>query len=94
MEQFYRSLLQQEGYEHIGIIDAVRKIYGFAKDGVYHFCREDLTEIDRKEIGIFDEVVVLSIKDGNIARTGEQEFFSSCLILDKSNIILRDSFRT
>ena len=90
MEQFYRSLLQQEGYEHIGIIDAVRKIYGFAKDGVYHFCREDLTEIDRKEIGIFDEVVVLSIKDGNIARTGEQEFFSSCLILDKSNIILRE----
>lgn len=60
MEEFYNSLFGNHGYKHIGIVDVEKKIWGYEKDGVYHFCKEDLTEIDRKAIGIEEEVLAFT----------------------------------
>lgn len=60
MEEFYNSLFGNNGYKHIGIVDAEKKIWGYEKDGIYHFCKEDLTEIDRKDIGIEEEVLAFT----------------------------------
>lgn len=60
MEEFYNSLFGNNGYKHIGIVDVEKKIWGYEKDGIYHFCKEDLTEIDRKDIGIEEEVLAFT----------------------------------
>ena len=60
MEEFCNSLFGNNGYKHIGIVDVEKKIWGYEKDGIYHFCKEDLTEIDRKDIGIEEEVLAFT----------------------------------
>jgi hypothetical protein len=88
MEQIFRSLLQKQGYEYISLVNSDKGIWGYAKDGVYHFCKSDLSDVDRKEIGITEEIAVLSIRDGNVALTKDEDYFPSCIILDKANKIL------
>lgn len=88
MEAIFKSLLQKQGYNHICLFDADKQIWGYAKDGLYHFCKSDLSDVDRKEIGITEEIAVLSIKDDNIALTKDEDYFPSCIILDKTNKIL------
>ena len=88
MEAIFKSLLQKQGYNHICLLDADKQIWGYAKDGLYHFCKSDLSDVDRKEIGITEEIAVLSIKDDNIALTKDEDYFPSCIILDKTNKIL------
>ena len=51
MEQILTSLLQKQGYDYIGIIDDDKKIWGYAKEGKFHFCRENLEEVDRSTFG-------------------------------------------
>ena len=88
MEQIFKSLLQKQGYEYISLVNSDKGIWGYAKDGVYHFCKSDLSDVDRKEIGITEEIAVLSIRDGNVALTKDEDYFHSCIILDKANKIL------
>ncbi len=88
MEAIFRSLLQKQGYKHICLLDSDKQIWGYAKDGLFHFCKSDLSVVDRKEIGITEDIAVLSIKDGSITLTKDEDYFSSCIILDKDNKIL------
>lgn len=90
MEQIFKSLLQKQGYEHIGIIDAEKKIWGYAKDGVYHFCKEDLTDVKRTDVGFDNGVLVLSIIDDKIRIVKNEESVSSSLIIDNSNNIIAE----
>ena len=88
MEQFFKSLLQKQGYEHIGIIDAEKKIWGYAEDGVYHFCKEDLADVNRTDVGFDFGVLVLSITDDEIRNVKHNESVSSYIIIDNSNKII------
>ena len=90
MEQIFKSLLQKQGYEHIGIIDAEKKIWGYAKDGVFHFCKEDQTDVKRMDVGYDSGVLVLSIIDDKIRIVENEECVSSYVIIDNSNKIITE----
>ena len=89
MEAIFKSLLQKQGYNHICLLDPDKQIWGYEKDGVYHFCKEDLTEVDRAELKLTDEIAVLSITDEKTESvTKDFAYFRSAIILDKQNRIL------
>jgi hypothetical protein len=90
MEDIFKSLLKKQGYEHIGIVDAEKKIWGYAKDGVYHFCcADDLSDIDRKSIGFTDDICVLSIVDDNVVNVEDLSKFVSGVVIDNNNSITK-----
>lgn len=66
MEQIFKSLLQKQGYEYIGLVNSDKAIWGYAKDGIFHFCKEDLTEVDRCTTGFDSGVIVLTLEGNNI----------------------------
>ncbi len=90
MEQVLKLILAKQGYDIIGIIDNDKKILGYAKDNVFHFCNEHLEEIDRKEIGIKDEIVALSQLNDNITilKDGSKFNYQLCFFIDENNEIL------
>lgn len=90
MEHFFESFLHNLGYKHIGIIDAEKKIWGYAKDGAYHFCKENLVEVDRKEIEIDTKVLVLTETSEKIEILEDMHRCSNYFIIDDSNNILRE----
>ena len=91
MEQILRSLLQKQGYEHIGIVNAEKKIWGYSKDGVYHFCcADDLSDIDRKSIGFTDDICVLSIVDDIVVNVEDLSKFATGIVIDNNNFITKE----
>jgi len=94
MEEFYNSLFENHGYKHIGIVDIEKKIWGYEKDGVYHFCKEDLTEIDRKDIGIEEEVLAITeVKENSNTLHKillDRQSCSNYFIIDGYNKMLAD----
>lgn len=89
MEQIIKSLLQKQGYSHIGLVDSAKGIWGYAKDGIFHFSTEDLTEVDREEVGLINEVDIITIRDENIeCIKTDCANLPSAIILDKQNRIL------
>ena len=94
MEEFYNSLFGNHGYKHIGIVDVEKKIWGYEKDGVYHFCKEDLTEIDRKDIGIEEEVLAITeVKESSNTLHKillDRQSCSNYFIIDGYNKMLAD----
>lgn len=94
MEEFYNSLFGNHGYKHIGIVDVEKKIWGYEKDGVYHFCKEDLSEIDRKDIGIEEEVLAITeVKESSKTLHKillDRQSCSNYFIIDGYNKILAD----
>ena len=88
MEQIFRSLLQKQGYEYIGIVNSDKAIWGYAKDGVFHFCKEDLTEVDRSTTGLNSGVIVLTLDGENIVQVNESTKFDNFRVIDDSNNIL------
>lgn len=88
MEQIFRSLLQKQGYEYIGLVNSDKGIWGYAKDGVFHFCKEDLTEVDRYTTGFDSGVIVLTLDGDNIIQVNESTKFHNFRVIDDSNNIL------
>lgn len=88
MEQIFKSLLQKQGYEYIGLVNSDKAIWGYAKDGIFHFCKEDLTEVDRCTTGFDSGVIVLTLEGNNIIQVKESTKFHSFRVIDDSNKIL------
>lgn len=88
MEQIFKSLLKKQGYEYIGIINSDEKIWGFEKDGIFHFCKEDLTETDRHAIGFDSGVIVLTLDGDNIIQVDECYRFHTYRVIDNLNHVI------
>lgn len=88
MEQIFKSLLQKLGYEYIGLVNSDEGIWGYAKDGIFHFCKEDLTEVDRSTTGLDSGVIVLAHDDDNIFQVNESTIFHNYIVIDSSNNII------
>ena len=88
MEQIFKSLLQKLGYEYIGLVNSDEGIWGYAKDGIFHFCKEDCTEVDRSTTGLDSGVIVLTHEDDNIIQVNESTKFNNFIVIDDSNNIL------
>ena len=86
MEQIFKSLLQKHGYKHICLIEPDKHIWGYEKDGAYHFCKEDLTEVDRAEVGLTHDVDILAVRYEKIeCIKSDFTYLPSAIILDKQN---------
>ena len=90
MEKIFKSLLQKQGYKYIGLVNSNKGIWGYAKDGVFHFCTKTLVEVERKELGIDDEIIVFTEIDDKIRILKNGEWCSNYLIIDESNKILEE----
>lgn len=90
MEDIFKSLLKKQGYNHIGIVNSVKGIWGYAKDGIFHFCNNDLVELKKKEIGINDEIIVVTETEGKIQILKDGQWCSNYLIINESNKILEE----
>ena len=90
MEAIFKSLLQKQGYNHICLLDPDKQIWGYEKDGEYHFCKEDLTEVDRAEVGLTHEVEILAIRNEKTeCIKTDFTYLPAAIILDKQNKILK-----
>lgn len=89
-------MLLNQGYSHIGIIDAQKNIWGYAKDKLFHFCKEDLVEVDRKEIGIDEEILAITEvydrTDNRLILLKDNQWCANYFIIDGSNMILADCY--
>ena len=91
MNSFYIKILSNNGYEHIGLINSEKSIWGYAKDGMFVFCDEESNIVNRNSLNITDDVVVLSEKDNIIKVVGELENCNNCIIINKDNRIIYSS---
>ena len=89
MEQLLKSLLQKQGYDYIGIIDSDKKIWGYAKEGQFHFCLENLVEVDRNALGLTDKVLVITKEDDKLSFVEHGQRVRNYIIIDGSNAILK-----
>ena len=83
------SLLQKQGYDYIGIIDSDKKIWGYAKEGIFHFCLENLVETNRSSIGITDKVLVITKEDNKLSFVEHGQRVHNYIIIDGSNTIIK-----
>lgn len=88
MEKMLISLLKEQGYDYIGIVDTNRKIWGYVKDGKFHFCLENLVEVDRSTIGYEDEVLVITKTDDNLSIVEHKHEITNYVVIDSKNNIL------
>ena len=84
MEQLLKSLLQKQGYDYIGIIDSDKKIWGYAKEGQFHFCLENLVEVDRNALGLTDKVLVITKEDDKLSFVEHGQRVRNYIIIDGS----------
>ena len=89
MENLFKSLLKNYGYDHIGIVNENKKIWGFVKDGRFHLCKENLEEVSRSEAQINEGVLVLILKNDVFSIVENiRPFFQSYLVIDDNNNLL------
>lgn len=88
MEQIVKSILKQQGIDRIGLFDQNNDIWVYAKDDEVHFCKSDLAPIDRKTIGIDQELIVLTETEDTFHIVKDKETFPNFVAIDKNNKIL------
>ena len=88
MEKLLISLLKEQGYDYIGIIDPNKNIWGYVKEEKFHFCLENLVEVDRRTIGYEDEVLVITKTDDNLSIVEHKQEVSNYVVIDSKNNIL------
>ena len=87
MEKSIKGLSKEQGYEYVCHIDIMKGIWGYAKDGKFHFCLENLTEVNRSLFCDSSEVMV--INTGIISSIVENDgTFSNGIVIDSSNNII------
>lgn len=59
MEQIVNSFLKQHGIEHIDSFDKENNVWIYIKDGEVHFCKSDLTPINKETIGLGNDLIML-----------------------------------
>lgn len=93
MELTFKSILQQRGYEYIGLINPDKGIWGYAKDGIFHFCKEDFIEIERDSIIHNSGIAVLEIEGDYIRELDHSCFLYNSIVINGSNRIISSNFR-
>ena len=88
MDQIVKNILKQQGFDHIGVFDKENNIWIYTKDGKAFFCRNDLSPIDRKTIGLDAELIILTETENVVRVIKGNETFSNFLVIDKDNKIL------
>lgn len=92
MENNIKFLLQKQGYYYIGLLNSDKGIWGYAKDGVFHFCKEDLTEAKRDSIDLGSGIVVLTI-EGDVLRVADHScWLDNSIVINGSNRIISSDF--
>lgn len=89
---FFQNALCKRHYNISGVIDIDKDAFGYEDDGVFHFCDSIASELDRKELGIQEDVVLLYDSDNCVIHIAKdrETFETPCvyLILDKNNNVL------
>lgn len=93
MEQAFKSILQKRGFEYIGLINPDKGIWGYAKDGVFHFCKEDFIEIERESIIHSSGIAVLKIEGDFLREVDHSCFLDNSIVINGSNRIISSNFR-
>lgn len=88
MKQIVNNILKQQGFEHIGLLDKENNIWVYAKDGVLHFCKDDLTPLDRNHIGSTLNLIVLTESEEGFRIVKEGDLFRNFIVVDKNNRII------
>ena len=91
MEQIVRNMLRQQGIEIAGVFDKEKDIWVYVKDGEVFFCKGDLVHIDRKTIGLAQDVLALTESDDSVRVIGDEEDFTNFIVIDKNNKVLSRS---
>ena len=88
MENIVKNMLKQQGIEIAGVFDKEKDIWMYIKEGEAFFCKGDLTLIDRKTIGLAQEVLALTESDDSVRVIGDEEDFTNFIVIDKRNKVL------
>ena len=88
MEKMLVSLLKKQGFEYIGIFDTEKNIWGYVKDGKFHFCHDNLVEVDRSAIGDNIDVLVISKTEDKLSIVEHKQEISNYVVIDSQNNIL------
>ena len=88
MEKMLISLLKEQGYEYIGVFDTEKDIWGYVKDGKFHFCHDNLVEVDRSTIGNNSEVLVISKAEDKLLIVEHEQEISTYVVIDSNNSVL------
>ena len=88
MEKMLISLLKEQGYEYIGIFDTEKNIWGYVKDEKFHFCHDNLVEVDRSAIGDNSEVLVITKTEDKLSIVEHKQEVSNYVVIDSKNYIL------
>ena len=70
VSEFYKqkqSAEQEKKHNISTFIDSDKKIWGYAKEGHFHFCLENLVEVDRNALGLIDKVLVITKEDDKLS---------------------------
>ena len=59
MEKSIKNLSKEQSYEYVCKNDIENGIWGYAKDGKFHFCLENLTEVNRNVLCDNSELMVI-----------------------------------
>ena len=84
-------MLRQQGIEIAGVFDKEKDIWVYVKDGEVFFCKGDLVHIDRKTIGLAQDVLALTESDDSVRVIGDEEDFTNFIVIDKNNKVLSRS---
>lgn len=88
MKQLVKNILKQQGFEHIGLLDKENNIWVYAKDETFHFCKSDLTPVDRNHIGATQNLIVLTESEEGFRIVKEGDLFRNFIVIDKNNRII------
>ena len=88
MEQIVKSILKQQGIEHICAFNEDKSVWIYIKDGEIHFCKSDLTPVDKENLDLGSGLIILTETEDYIHEIDENESFSNFIVMDNSNKIL------
>ncbi len=91
MEQIVRNMLRQQGIEIVGIFDKEKDIWIYIKNEEVFFCKGDLSHVDRKELGLGQEVLALTESDDSVHIISNEECFTNFIVIDKNNKVISHS---
>ena len=91
MEQIVRNMLRQQGIEIVGVFDKEKDIWIYIKDEKVFFCKGDLSHVDRKKLGLNQEVLALTKSNDSVRVISDEEYFTNFIVIDKNNKIISHS---
>ena len=95
MEQIVKNILKQQGFEHISLFDKDNDIWIYTKNEEIHFCKSDLSPVERSCIGFDKELIVLTESESKAYVVNDGDSFQNFVAIDKNNrILVRSNLET